>query len=174
MNMKTLLTTLVLLLCLTMTTKAQTSYSGRLETGYINYLSRTFTVDPGPNWKGYNLDNRQNGFNVTSINGVTFKDRKIFTGIGLGYFNFDGIDGVAIFGDLEYLPFKKRVTPVLNLRLGYNHIWNQYEGGSGTIHTEFGLGINYKIKENFGLYIKSGIMITQQSFLLPLTLGIRY
>jgi hypothetical protein len=85
-----------------------------------------------------------------------------------------GIDGVAIFGDLEYVPLKKRLTPILNLRLGYNHIWNQYEGGKGTMHTEFGLGINYKIKENLGLYIKSGIMITQQSLFLPLTLGFRY
>jgi hypothetical protein len=58
--------------------------------------------------------------------------------------------------------------------LGYNHIWNQYEGGTGAVHTEFGVGINYKIKEKFGLYIKSGILITQQSFLLPITLGFRY
>jgi hypothetical protein len=85
MKRKILLTTFFLLLCLTMTTKAQTSYSGRIETGYMNFLSRTITVDPGSNWKGYNLDNRQNGFNFTSINGVTFQDRKIFTGIGLGY-----------------------------------------------------------------------------------------
>ncbi len=174
MKMKTLLTTFALLLCLTMATKAQTSYSGRIEIGYLNYFFRTITVDPGPNWKGYNLDNRQNGFNFTSVNGVTFKDRKLFTGIGLGYLNFEGIDGVAMFGDLEYLPLKKRLTPILNLRLGYNHIWNQYEGGTGTMHTEFGLGINYKIKEKFGLYIKSGILMTQQSFLLPLTLGFKY
>jgi hypothetical protein len=174
MKMKTFLTTSVLLLWLTMPTKAQTSYSGRIETGYMNYLFRTITVEPGPNWKGYNLNNRQNGFNFNSINGVTFQDRKLFTGIGAGYSNFDGIDGVAIFGDFEYLPLKKRLTPILNLRLGYNHIWNQYEGGTGTMHTEFGIGINYKIKENLGLYIKSGIMITQQSLFLPLTLGFIY
>jgi len=174
MKMKTFLTTSVLLLWLTMPTKAQTSYSGRIETGYMNYLFRTITVEPGPNWKGYNLNNRQNGFNFNSINGVTFQDRKIFTGIGAGYSNFDGIDGVAIFGDFEYLPLKKRLTPILNLRLGYNHIWNQYEGGTGTMHTEFGIGINYKIKENLGLYIKSGIMITQLSLFLPLTLGFIY
>jgi hypothetical protein len=92
MKMKTFLTTSVLLLWLTMPTKAQTSYSGRIETGYMNYLFRTITVEPGPNWKGYNLNNRQNGFNFNSINGVTFQDRKIFTGIGAGYSNFDGID----------------------------------------------------------------------------------
>jgi hypothetical protein len=118
MKMKTFLTTSVLLLWLTMPTKAQTSYSGRIETGYMNYLFRTITVEPGPNWKGYNLNNWQNGFNFNSINGVTFQDRKLFTGIGAGYSNFDGIDGVAIFGDFEYLPLKKRLTPILNLRLG--------------------------------------------------------
>ncbi len=173
-KMKHLLTIFALVLGSTLMTKAQTVYSGRIETGYQHYLLKTITVDPGPNWKGYNLDNRQNCFNFASVNGLTFNDRNLFTGIGLGFYNFEGIDGVAIFGDLEYLPLKKRVTPLLNLRLGYNHIWNQYEGGTGTMHTEFGLGINYKIKEKFGLYIKSGILITQQSFLLPLTLGFRY
>jgi hypothetical protein len=174
MKMKTLVAILALLLCLPMITKAQTSYSGQFEAGYQHYLFRPIRVEPGPNWKGYNLDNRQNGFNLTSVNGITFKDRKLFTGIGLGYLNFEGINGVAIFGDITYLPLKKRVTPLLNFRLGYNHIWNQYEGGTGAVHTEFGVGINYKIKEKFGLYIKSGILITQQSFLLPITLGFRY
>jgi hypothetical protein len=122
MKMKTLVAILALVLCLPMITKAQTSYSRQFEVGYQHYLFRTITVDAGPNWKGYNLDNRQNGFNLTSVNGITFKDRKLFTGIGLGYLNFEGINGVAIFGDITYLPLKKRVTPLLNFRLGYNHI----------------------------------------------------
>ena len=172
--MKHLLTALILLLFSTLTTKAQPVYSGRIETGYQHYLLRTLTVDPGPGWKGYNLDNRQNGFNFTSVNGFRFADKKLFTGIGLGYLNFQGINGISAFGDIEYIPLKNIFSPLLNLKLGYDHIWNQYAGGTGTMHTEFGLGLNYKLNDKFGIYIKSGILITQQSFFIPMTLGFRY
>lgn len=173
-KMKHLLIIFALIFCSMLTNKAQVAYSGRVEAGYLHYLNRTITVEPGPNWRGYNLDNNQDGFNVIAVNGMAFHDNKLFTGVGLGFYNFEGIDGMAIFWDIEYLPLKKRITPLLNLRLGYNHIWNQYEGGTGTTHTEFGFGINYKIKEKFGLYIKSGLLVTQQSSLLPLTLGFRF
>ena len=172
--MKQLLTTIIFLIWLPIVTEAQVRYSGRIETGYQQYFFRTITVDPGPNWKGYNLDEKQNGFNITSSNGLTFANGKLFTGIGLGYLNYEGIDGISIFGDLEYLPLKNKLTPLFNLRLGYNHIWNQYEGGRGTMHTEFGLGLNYRLSEKFGIYIKTGMLLTQQSFLIPITLGFRY
>lgn len=166
--------TLILLLVSILFAEAQISYSGRIETGYQHYLFRTLTVDPGPNWKGYNLDKKQNGFNFTTSNGLAFAKRKLYTGIGLGYLNYEGIEGISIFGDFEYLPLKNRLTPLFNLRLGYNHIWNQYDGGTGTMQTEFGLGINYKMKEKLGVYTKSGLVITQQSFLVPITLGFRF
>ena len=172
--MKHFFTAFIIFLVSTLVTEAQIRYSGRLEAGYQHYLYRTLTVDPGPDWKGYNLDEKQNGYNFTSSNGLSFANSKLFTGIGLGYVNFKGIHGISIFGDFEYLPLKNRLTPLFNFRLGYNHIWNQYEGGRGTILTEFGLGLNYKIKEKFGIYIKSGMLITQQSLLIPITLGFRY
>lgn len=88
--------------------------------------------------------------------------------------NYEGIEGISIFGDFEYSPLKNILTPLFNFRLGYNHIWNQYESGTRTMHTEFSIGLNYKIKEKLGVYIKSGLLITQQSFLLPITLGFRF
>ncbi|MCO5230191.1 MAG: hypothetical protein M9958_03445 [Chitinophagales bacterium] len=172
--MRHLLTTFILFFIMTFETEAQINYSGRVEGGYQHYLFRTITVDPGPNWKGYYLDKKQSGFSVTSVNGLVFAKRKIFTGIGLGYLNFEGIDGISIFGDFEYLPLKNRVSPLFDLRLGYNHIWNQYENGTGTMNAEFGLGINYRLTEKLGLYCKSGLLITQQSFLIPITLGFRF
>jgi hypothetical protein len=165
---------LILLLGSTSVAEAQISYSGRLEAGYQHYLFRTLTVEPGPSWNGYNLNEEQNGFNFTTSNGIAFAKRKLYTGIGLGYLNYEGIEGISIFGDFEYLPSNKRLSPLLNLRLGYNHIWNQNENGIGSMHTEFGLGVNYKMKEKLGVYIKSGLLITQQSFLVPITLGFRF
>lgn len=166
--------TLILLLVSTLFTEAQISHSERIETGYQHYLFRALKVDPGPDWKGYNLDEKQNGYNYTTSYGLSFAERKLYTGIGIGYLNFEGIDGISIFGDFDYLPLKNRLTPLFNLRLGYNHIWNQYEGGTGTMHTEFGLGLYYKIKGIFGIYIKSGLLIMQQSFLVPITLGVSF
>ncbi|MCO5233717.1 MAG: hypothetical protein LC105_09600 [Chitinophagales bacterium] len=172
--MRHLVTIFVLMLYSTLMTKAQTSYSGKIEVGYQHYLFRTLTVEPGHGWKGYNLDKEQNAYNITTSQGITFATRKLFAGIGIGYHNFKGTDGISIFGDFEYLPLKNKITPILNLRLGYNHIWNQYEGGTGTMLTELGLGLNYKINENFGIYLKSGIFISQQAFLIPITLGFRF
>ena len=140
----------------------------------MQYMNRTISVDPGPNWKGYNLNEKQNGINLTVINGLSFVNKKLFAGIGLGYLNFEGINGISVFTDFEYLPLKTKLTPLVNLKLGYNHIWNQYKGGTGTMHTELSVGLNYKLTEKFGLYLKSGMLFTQQSFMIPVTLGFRY
>lgn len=172
--MRHLLTSTILLFALCNTANSQTNYSGKIETGYMQYMYRTISVDPGPNWKGYNLNEKQNGINLTVINGLSFVNKKLFAGIGLGYLNFEGINGISVFTDFEYLPLKTKLTPLVNLKLGYNHIWNQYEGGTGTMHTELGVGLNYKLKEKFGLYLKSGMLFTQQSFMIPVTLGFRY
>ncbi len=172
--MRHLLTSTILLFALCNKANSQTNYSGKIETGYMQYMYRTISVDPGPNWKGYNLNEKQNGINLTVINGLSFVNKKLFAGIGLGYLNFEGINGISVFTDFEYLPLKTKLTPLVNLKLGYNHIWNQYEGGTGTMHTELGVGLNYKLKEKFGLYLKSGMLFTQQSFMIPVTLGFRY
>ena len=172
--MRHLLTSTILLFALCNTANSQTNYSGKIETGYMQYMYRTISVDPGPNWKGYNLNEKQNGINLTVINGLSFVNKKLFAGIGLGYLNFEGINGISVFTDFEYLPLKTKLTPLVNLKLGYNHIWNQYEGGTRTVHTELGVGLNYKLKEKFGLYLKSGMLFTQQSFMIPVTLGFRY
>ena len=173
-KMRHLLTSTILLFALCNTANSQTNYSGKIETGYMQYMYRTISVDPGPNWKGYNLNQAQNGINLTVINGLTCVNKKLFAGIGLGYLNFEGINGISVLTDFEYLPLKTKLTPLVNIKLGYNHIWNQYKGGTGTMHTELSVGLNYKLTEKFGLYLKSGMLFTQQSFMIPVTLGFRY
>jgi hypothetical protein len=172
--MKHILTTFIAIFLSTLTTDAQTAYSGRIETGYQHNLFRTVTVDPGPNWKGYNLDEMQNGFNCNIVNGLSFTNKNLFTGIAIGYLNFEGIEGISILGDFEYLPLKNKLAPLFNLKLGYNHIWNQYAGGTATMQTEFGLGLNYRLNEKIGIHLKSGMLKTQQCLLIPITIGLRY
>ena len=81
---------------------------------------------------------------------------------------------MSLFSDLEYLPFKTRLSPLFNLKIGYSHIWNQYENGTGTALGEFGFGLNYRLTENIDIYAKSGFLITQQSLLIPIRLGFRF
>ncbi len=164
--------TSMLLIAISHTAFAQIEYQGKTEIGYMRFQHHTIQVDPGPGWKGYNLNN--SGIDINLMNGLSVFNNKIFVGIGLGYLNFEGIQGVSVFADLEYLPLKSRATPLLNLKIGHVHIWNQYEGGTRTMLGEIAIGINYKLNEKIGLYLKSGILLTQQSFLIPTTIGFRF
>ena len=150
---------------------SQINYSIKAETGFLIYQYNTIDVDPGPNWKGYYLD-EENGIDFNIVNGVDFNN-KLFAGIGIGYLNFEGINGISVFSDFEYLPLKTRLTPLINLKLGYSHIWNQYENGRGTGLGELCIGLNFRLTEKIDIYAKSGFTLTQQSLLIPLRLGIR-
>ncbi len=151
---------------------SQISYSIKAETGFLKYQNNTIQVDPGPNWKGYNLY-EQNGIDFNIVNSIDFKN-KLFAGIGIGYLNFEGINGFSAFTDFEYLPLKTRLTPLVNLKIGYSHIWNQYENGTGTGLGELLVGLNYRLTEKIEIYAKSGFAMTQQSLLIPIRLGIRF
>lgn len=151
---------------------SQVDYSIKAETGYSKYFTKIINVDPGPDWKGYNLDD-DNEIDLNVINGVTFNNR-LFTGVGIGYLNFEGINGFSIFSDFEYFNQNKRISPLVNFKLGYSHIWNQYENGTGTFLGEFGAGINYKFTDQFTMYLKTGFTITQQSLLFPIRVGFRF
>ena len=151
---------------------SQIRYSIKAETGFLMYQNNTIQVDPGPNWKGYNLY-EQNGIDFNIVNGIDFED-KLFVGIGIGYLNFEGINGFYAFTDFEYLPLKTKLTPLVNLKIGYSHIWNQYENGTGTGLVELSTGLNYRLTEKIDIYAKSGFTITQQSLLIPIRLGIKF
>jgi len=150
---------------------SQINYSMKTETGFLKYQYNTIQVDPGPNWKGYYLD-EENGINFNIVNGIDFKN-KLFTGIGIGYLNFEGINGLSVFTDFEYLPLRTRLTPLINLKIGYSHLWNQYENGTGTGLGELCLGLNFRMADKIDFYAKSGFIMTQQSLLTPITIGIR-
>lgn len=170
---KVRLTLIELIIILTVNrAHSQITYSIKAETGFSIYQYNTIQVDPGPNWKGYNL-NGEDGVDFNIVNGIDFKN-KLFVGIGLGYMNFEGIDGLSIFSDFEYLPLKTRLTPILNLKIGYSHLWNQYENGTGTGLGEFCIGLNYRLTEKMHIYAKSGFTMTQQSLLIPVRLGVRF
>lgn len=168
----TLIFSLILFLFISSTVFSQINYSLKAEAGYIRYGNNTIQVDPGPGWKGYNL-NGQNGIEICAVNGVKYHN-KLYAGVGVGYLNFDGIHGFSVFPELEYVPLKTRFSPLINIRVGYSHLWNQYEGGTGTTLGEFDFGVNYRISEEMDVCIKFGLLYTQQSRLIPLIVGFRF
>ncbi|WP_282038620.1 hypothetical protein [Saccharicrinis aurantiacus] len=151
---------------------SQINHSIKLDAGFLKYQYNTVQVDPGENWKGYYL-NEENGVDFNIVNSLEY-NHKLFVGIGLGYLNFEGINGVSIFSDFEYLPLKTRFSPLVNLKIGYSQIWNQYENGTGTVLVELCCGFNYRLTEKLDFFTKIGIAATQQSMLMPIRLGIRY
>ncbi|MEN6456359.1 MAG: hypothetical protein ABFD10_19060 [Prolixibacteraceae bacterium] len=150
---------------------SQIHYSIKAETGFLKYQYHTVQVDPGPNWQGYNLY-EENGIDFNLING--FKFNRIYAGAGLGYLNFEGVNGLSLFSDFEYMPLKTRLTPLINLKIGYSHIWNQYENGTGTGLGELCVGLNFRLTEKIDIYAKSGYSMTQQSLFVPVRFGIRF
>jgi hypothetical protein len=150
----------------------QIKYNLRTEIGSLQFQYTIINVDPGPNWRGYNLNENQNGLSLDLINSISVKN-KILIGLGVGYLNFEGINGYSIYGDLQYLQLASRLTPLLNLKIGSNHIFNQYENGTQSGMLEFSGGLSYKLKENLNVYIASGLLFTQQALIIPIRLGIR-
>ncbi len=148
---------------------SQVEYAMKVEAGFLKYRFNTIDVDPGLNWKGYYLDG-ENGVDLNIINGIKYKGR-LYAGVGIGYLNFEGMSGFSVFSDFEYLPLKKRLTPLINLKIGYGHVWNQYENGTGTALGEIGLGLNFRLSDSLNTYIKSGFLLTQQSLFVPLRIG---
>lgn len=151
---------------------SQINYLTKVETGFLKYQYETVQVSPGPNWKGHNLY-KKNGVDLNIINGLGFRN-KFLVGIGVGYLNFECINGLSIFSNFEYLPLKTRLSPLIDLKIGYSHIWNQYENGTGTGLGELCLGLNYNLTEKVDIYTKSGFSMTQQSLLVPIKFGLRF
>jgi hypothetical protein len=151
---------------------SQCRYSFKTEAGYLYYLDHTITIDSDdPEWKGYKLNDGQSGISLNVINGIRFREH-LMAGAGLGYLNFEGIHGMALFADFEYTPLDRKFTPILNIKAGYNHIWNQYENGTGSAMGEIGTGIKYKVNDNISIHIQAGVLRAQQAQFFPLRLGV--
>lgn len=166
----------LLLIFISLSALSQSRYSGKIETGFLKYRYQLvqYDIDPESDWKGYYLEDEPDGIDLNLVYGFAFFENRLFTGAGLGYQNFEGISGITVFSDIDYVPLKSKLSPLVNIKIGYDHIWNQYEGGTGTAFGEFTAGINYKLNEKLHIYIKSGILFTQQSSLIPFRIGVRF
>jgi hypothetical protein len=162
--------TAVLCTCCTVSCLSQVRYAGKVEAGYLSFQRHMVRVDPGPEWKGYYLQEGQNGFELNAAQGVRFRDR-LFAGIGAGYMNFNGVHGVSLFLNTQLAITKRTLRPVINTRFGYSHLWNQYADGTGTLMAEATAGMEYVISKRYSVHLSAGMLVMQQSLLYPLRVG---
>jgi len=151
---------------------AQAKYALRVDLGGLIFQNNTVDVDPGPGWKGDNLNEQQNGLFLECINGISIK-QKLNLGVGVGWLNFEGIQGYSLYGDFQYLPLRSKLTPLIGAKFGTTHIWNQYQDGQSTALVDFSAGISYKLNKKIGISLSSGVTFTQHALLLPLRLGLQ-
>lgn len=150
---------------------AQTSYFLTLETGWLAYQYNAVDTDIGPGWKGDYL-NGQDGFAFDFVNGVIVR-KKLFMGAGIGYLNFEGVHGYSVYGDIRHVLLTTRIAPLVGIKAGYSHIWNQYEGGTRTGLVELLGGVRFQMGNTREIYITSGICLVQQAFVIPLRVGLQ-
>ncbi|RDV10719.1 hypothetical protein DXT99_25990 [Pontibacter diazotrophicus] len=167
--MKSLILTSLLIAASLSTGFAQVSYSGKVELGYLKFQNTTQESE----WIVDYIKGDYNGLDVNLVNSIKFKEN--FTaGVGIGYLNILNKSGISIFSDFEYTPLKTKVSPLLNTKVGYSNIWNQYGDRTGTALVELGAGLKYKITERWGVYVQSGILLTQKSSLVPIKIGVQF
>jgi len=154
---------------------SQIRYAKKIEVGYLNFRYTTIDYDmlPGAPYDPVKLNSQQNGIDINVINGISFKE-KLFAGVGVGYINFEGINGVGVFADLQYTPFNWKLSPYLNSKFGYSHIWNQYPNGAGSGIFELDAGLRFNVTEKLNIYVQSGICHSQDSFFIPVRLGVMF
>jgi len=147
----------------------------RIETGYLKYFFTPVNVDASENWKGYKLPNKENGLIFNAMWGWDFNEAT-FLGVGAGYINFEGIDGADVFTEVNFMVSNSYINPYLGMRLGYTHLWNQYEKGSGSVLAEFllGLQIRFGTYSYSSIHLQSGLSFTQQAVFVPLRLAYQF
>jgi|GEM_PF-6601209 len=171
--MKNIFLTL-LLLCMVSVVKSQIRYSAKLETGFQKFLSRGMVREAELDWKGYQLGDANNGFDIGFVNGISFKEYfKI--GLGVEYVNYDGISGYGIYGDLEATTTKNETSPLFNLKIGRSHVNNGYEEGSDVTFVEILGGVERKMTKKLAFQAKIGLRFMHEfSVYLPLKVGLRF
>ncbi|QNN43677.1 hypothetical protein [Pedobacter roseus] len=153
--------------------QSQIKYTAKIEAGYQFFLSRPIKYDVGEGWLGYQLNGKPNGIDLSFINGVSFRDN-LRLGLGVSYLNYEHINGYSVFGDLEYITTKAKISPLFNLKIGRSHINNQYTNGSTATVVDFSGGVEHKIGAKLSLQYKAGFRFVHQSIFLPIRIGLRF
>ena len=154
------------------TLQAQSRYLGDFHMGPLLFITNTITVDPGPNWLGYSLD-KESAYTLSTSHGILWKG-VFFTGLGAEFQQFQGKQGLSGFLSFATHPTNKKFSLTWRLKIGYSHLWNQYEGGTSSKYIAPGLGVVWNVSARIALELTTGFTWMQQSLLWPLEVGFRF
>jgi hypothetical protein len=84
--------------------------------------------------------------------------------------NYKQINGYAIFGDLEYVAGKNKISPIVNLKIGKSYVNNI---GDNTI-VDFSGGVEHKVGKKLSLQYKTGLRFVHHSIFLPIRIGAKF
>lgn len=174
--MKRTLLAILLFFTISFGAKSQIKYTVKFEGGYQNFLSRNFEVYPGPDWKGYDLGENLGAVDVSLVNGISYRDN-LRLGVGVGYLRYNkNINGYSLFGDLEYVFGRKKVRPLLNLKIGRNYITNDYQQEEIPFDiVDVTAGAEVKLGQKLSGQFKLGLSFVGASYqFLPIRLGLRF
>jgi len=151
---------------------AQIKYTGRAEYSAMQYIGtlvkyETDRSDP------YYLDERVNGMEINFVNGIILREKGMI-GLGVSYLNFDKIKGLATTLDFEYLPSKRKLSPVLNFRYGRSYLKNQYDVRKSSAIGGADIGLNYKSGKLIQVFVKGGVAFLHNTGFFTWRGGLRF
>lgn len=139
-------------------------YTAKVETGYHSIFARLLKDMPEDRWNGLS-----DGIDLSFVNGVSLRN-SLRLGLGLSYLDYERMDGYAIFGDLEYLTGKRKVSPVFNIKIGKSYVNNI----SDNTFVDFTGGVEHKVGKKISLQYKVGLRFVHHSIFLPVRIGARF
>lgn len=150
---------------------SQSKIEGRFEVGYL-----LFTHVDSQKINLPSLQEKLYGVDINMICGLEMT-QKAFIGIGIGYLNFDlnnsGIQGLSAFSTFEFLPPSyRKVNLYFRSNLGYSQLWSRNNNETGTLLVELNIGLKQQLNRKMQISLHSGVLFTQNSFLIPIRLGI--
>lgn len=141
---------------------------------------------------GYYLNNQQH-FGGINVMGGACLSQDFFVGLGAG-FNYYAVPseigddlghshmGLQVYGDFDYRPLQDKFSPMVYAKAGASYMMSdEAYGNTLTPMVEVGLGCNWyfshavvNMERNYkSVYLTLGFAYMQQTFFLPLRLGIR-
>lgn len=111
-----------------------------------------------------------NGVGTTFVTG--YRMQQLFLGVGVGYYQYAKTQGLALSTEIEWLPLKGKISPLLLLRVGYSVFWNQQREQTLYDFYETGIGVQYHTVFS-DLYLRVGVLNIQKIDYYGITFGAR-
>ncbi len=166
---RTLLCCTLIYVSLNLPAQSQIKYTGKVEAGYQFHLAMFLKDSPADEVQYHWWDGLQDGIDVSFVNGISLRNNLRF-GVGISYLNYKQGNGYAVFGDMEFVATKNKVSPVVNLKIGKSYVNNIADNN----FIDISGGVEHKVGQKLSLQYKTGLRFVHNSMFLPIRIGVRF